>query len=332
MLLGNRIAVVLPAYNAARTLRQTYAEIPHDIVDNVICTDDPSRDDTPASPGELGIHTIEHEHQPRLRRQPEDLLRRRAGAGADIVVMLHPDYQYTPKLVPAMASMIASGEYDVVLGSRILGKGALNGGMPLYKYIVNRVLTLRREHPDSARSCPSTTQAIARTQPASARSAAARALNSDDFVFDNQMLVQAICVAVPDRRDLLSDPVLPRGLLHQLPPQRGLRFRRVGDRDAVPAAQVGHSAKPDLHAPRPVGQRCEAGALAPGGPMTARELKSAARSHPAWRSAAAAALLVLHGDGNTSVRGSWLPVAERLVDIAAKRRRGRGSRRLPPCS
>src|SRR5271154_4668141 len=142
MLLGYRIAVVLPAYNAANTLRQTYAEIPHDIVDDVILTDDHSRDDTATIARELGIHTLQHEFNRGYGGNQKTCYAAALARGADIVVMLHPDYQYTPKLVSAMASMIAYGEYDGVLASRILGRGALKGGMPLYKYIANRGLTL----------------------------------------------------------------------------------------------------------------------------------------------------------------------------------------------
>ena len=141
MLLGYQIAVVLPAYNAARTLRQTYAEIPHEIVDDVILTDDHSRDDTAAIARELGIHTLEHEYNRGYGGNQKTCYAAALGRGADIVVMLHPDYQYSPKLVTAMASMIASEHFDVVLGSRILGRGALAGGMPPYKYVANRALT-----------------------------------------------------------------------------------------------------------------------------------------------------------------------------------------------
>ena len=142
MISNRKVTVVLPAYNAARTLRQTVAEIPRDIVDDVILTDDASRDDTVAVARELGLHTLRHDRNRGYGGNQKTCYQAALDRGADIVVMLHPDYQYTPRLVTAMASMIASDQFDVVLGSRILGRGALAGGMPVYKYIANRALTL----------------------------------------------------------------------------------------------------------------------------------------------------------------------------------------------
>jgi len=142
MLEGQKIAVVLPAYNAARTLRRTFDDIPKQIVDDIILTDDASSDNTTELARSLGIHTLVHQRNRGYGGNQKTCYRTALERGADIVVMLHPDYQYTPRLVPAMASMIASGEYDVVIGSRILGRGALAGGMPVYKYISNRILTL----------------------------------------------------------------------------------------------------------------------------------------------------------------------------------------------
>src|SRR5208283_5234950 len=142
MIAERRVAVVLPAYNAARTLRQTYAEILHDVVDDVILTDDASHDDTIAIAQDLGIHVLRHERNRGYGGNQKTCYTAALARGADIVVMLHPDYQYTPRLVTAMASMIASEQFDAVLASRILGNGALAGGMPLYKYISNRFLTL----------------------------------------------------------------------------------------------------------------------------------------------------------------------------------------------
>lgn len=190
MLLGNRIAVVLPAYNAAATLQQTYMEIPHDIVDDVILTDDASTDNTVALSQTLGITTLRHDRNRGYGGNQKTCYAEALRRGADIVVMLHPDYQYTPKLIAAMASMIASGQYDAVLGSRILGRGALKGGMPLYKYIANRVLTFVQnilvgyklsEYHTGYRAW---SRKVLETLPLG--------LCSDDFVFDNQMLVQAI--------------------------------------------------------------------------------------------------------------------------------------------
>ena len=189
MLAGKRIAVVLPAYNAARTLRQTYDEIPHDIVDDIILTDDGSRDDTVTQARELGIHTLVHDKNRGYGGNQKTCYTAALARGADVVVMLHPDYQYSPRLVAAMAAMVTSGHYDVVLGSRILGNGALAGGMPLYKYVFNRLLTL--------------SQNILIGQKLSEYHTGYRAWNravleklpllrcSDDFVFDNQMLTQA---------------------------------------------------------------------------------------------------------------------------------------------
>lgn len=190
MLNGKRIAVVLPAYNAARTLRQTYDEIPREIVDDIILTDDASADDTAAVARELGIHTLVHDRNRGYGGNQKTCYAAALARGADIIVMLHPDYQYTPKLVTAMASMIASEQFDVVLGSRILGRGALAGGMPLYKYISNRFLTLTQnllvgqklsEYHTGYRAW---SRAVLETLPLLAC--------SDDFVFDNEMLAQAI--------------------------------------------------------------------------------------------------------------------------------------------
>jgi glycosyltransferase involved in cell wall biosynthesis len=135
MLANKKVTVVLPAYNAAQTLKQTFNEIPHDIVDDIILIDDASHDATVEMARNLGIPTIRHDHNRGYGGNQKTCYTVALARGADIVVMLHPDYQYTPKLVTAMASMIASGEFDVVLGSRILGRGALVGGMPIYKYI-----------------------------------------------------------------------------------------------------------------------------------------------------------------------------------------------------
>lgn len=189
MIEGLKVAVVLPAYNAARTLRQTVAEIPRDVVDDVILTDDCSRDETIAVAQELGLHVVEHDVNRGYGGNQKSCYTAALARGADIVVMLHPDYQYSPRLVRAMASMIASGHYDAVFASRILGRGALIGGMPVYKYVFNRMLTLF--------------QNILMQQKLSEYHTGYRAWNrqvlerlpllecSDDFVFDNQMIAQA---------------------------------------------------------------------------------------------------------------------------------------------
>ncbi len=190
MLAGKRIVVVLPAYNAAKTLRQTFSEIPRDVVDDIILTDDASSDETARIAQELGIPTLRHDHNRGYGGNQKTCYARALARGADIVVMLHPDYQYSPRLVTAMASMIASDEFDAVLGSRILGRGALAGGMPLWKYVSNRVLTLVQnlligqklsEYHTGYRAW---SRAVLEKLPL--------LTCSEDFVFDNQMLVQAV--------------------------------------------------------------------------------------------------------------------------------------------
>lgn len=183
----------MPAYNAEQTLEQTYNEISFDLVDDVILVDDKSNDNTASKAREIGIkHVITHKQNKGYGGNQKSCYNKALELGADIVIMLHPDYQYTPKLIPSMCYLIANDVYHVVLGSRILGKGALKGGMPLYKYIANRFLTL--------------TQNILMSQKLSEYHTGYRAFsrevlekipykqNSDDFVFDNQMLAQ-ICYA-----------------------------------------------------------------------------------------------------------------------------------------
>lgn len=189
MLAGQRIAVILPAYNAARTLARTYAEIPLDIVDEVILTDDASRDNTAELSRQLGIHTLVHEKNRGYGGNQKTCYAEALARGADIVVMLHPDYQYSPKLVAAMAAMIASGHFDVVLGSRILGTGALKGGMPLYKYIANRALTFAENLLLGLKLSEYHTGYRAWSAAALRKLDLARC--GDDFVFDNQMLALA---------------------------------------------------------------------------------------------------------------------------------------------
>ncbi|MGA1250067.1 MAG: glycosyltransferase family 2 protein [Candidatus Kapaibacteriota bacterium] len=191
MLHSKKIVIVLPAYNAAKTLEQTYREIPFDIVDEVILVDDASRDDTIEIANALGIkHVIRHEKNKGYGGNQKTCYAKALELGADVVIMLHPDYQYTPKLIPAMASIIAQGLYPVVLGSRILGKGALKGGMPLYKYIANRILTLIQNMLIGEKLSEYHTgyRAFSKGVLESLRLDE----NSDDFVFDNQMLSQII--------------------------------------------------------------------------------------------------------------------------------------------
>ncbi len=189
MILGKRLIVVMPAYNAEKTLRQTYHELPHEHVDEVILVDDASRDRTATVAAELGIKTIIHAENRGYGGNQKTCYREALKLQADIVVMVHPDYQYSPRLVGAMASMIASGHYDVVLGSRILGGMALEGGMPLYKYIANRLLTLIENMALGVKLSEYHTGFRAFTREVLERLPLGE--NSDDFVFDNEMLAEA---------------------------------------------------------------------------------------------------------------------------------------------
>ncbi|MFK7974954.1 MAG: glycosyltransferase family 2 protein [Halioglobus sp.] len=191
MINGKKIVVVMPAYNAAQTLQKTYQEIPRDVVDDVIVVDDASRDNTAEVAKALGIeHVLTHDKNLGYGGNQKTCYRHALSLNADIVIMVHPDYQYTPKLIRAMAALIAEDVFDCVLGSRILGVGALKGGMPLHKYIANRFLTfiqntlvgykLSEYHTGyRAFSAP-----VLNTLPLD--------LNSNDFIFDNQMLLQII--------------------------------------------------------------------------------------------------------------------------------------------
>jgi len=187
MYYGKKVVVVLPAYNAEMTLEKTYSEIPLDIVDEVILVDDSSADATIQIGEKLGIkHIIQHENNKGYGGNQKTCYNKALELGADIIIMLHPDYQYTPKLIPAMVSIISSGLYKVVFASRILGKGALSGGMPVYKYIFNRLLTF--------------TQNVFMNQKLSEYHTGYRAYsgevlrkidfsnNSDSYIFDNEMI------------------------------------------------------------------------------------------------------------------------------------------------
>jgi len=189
MISGKKIIVVMPAYNAEKTLETTFREIPFALVDDVIVVDDASSDKTSEVAKKIGIkHVIKHEKNKGYGGNQKTCYNTALSLGADIVVMVHPDYQYTPKLIPSMSYLLADDLFQVVMGSRILGKGALKGGMPLYKYFFNRMLTL--------------TQNLIIGQKLSEYHSGYRAFtkevlesinynaNSDDFVFDNQMLTQ----------------------------------------------------------------------------------------------------------------------------------------------
>lgn len=189
MIHGKKVVVVMPAYNAEKTLKQTFDELDFSIVDDVILVDDKSSDRTSELAKKIGIkHVITHEQNKGYGGNQKSCYRKALELDADITIMVHPDYQYTPKLVPVMAHMIGSGLYDSVMASRILGKGALRGGMPLYKYIANRFLTASQnfiigqklsEYHTGYRAF---SKKILQTIDFEA--------NSDDFVFDNQMICQ----------------------------------------------------------------------------------------------------------------------------------------------
>jgi len=190
MINGKKVIVVLPAYNAEKTLKQTFHEIPKEIVDKILMVDDHSIDDTVSLARELGIETIVHEQNYGYGRNQKTCYSEAVKHNADIIVMVHPDYQYTPRLITAMASMIAFDVYDVVLGSRIIGGKALRGGMPLYKYIANRFLTafenlllgskLSEFHTGYRAFSRDVINALPLNE------------NSSDFIFDNEMLAQII--------------------------------------------------------------------------------------------------------------------------------------------
>lgn len=190
MIKGQKVVVVMPAYNAEKTLRRTYAEVPLEIVDQVILVDDFSQDRTAEVARELGLHTICHEQNKGYGGNQKTCYREALDLGADIVIMLHPDYQYTPLLITAMASLIAEGVFDCVLGSRILGVGALKGGMPIYKYFSNRFLTLVQNWLVAHKLSEYHTGY--RAYRANLLKALPLDQNSDDFVFDNQILAQII--------------------------------------------------------------------------------------------------------------------------------------------
>jgi glycosyltransferase involved in cell wall biosynthesis len=190
MIHGKRIAVVMPAYNAEHTLKQTVEEIPRDYVDDLILVDDASRDGTASLSRALGIHTLIHRSNAGYGANQKTCYREALSRGADAVIMLHPDYQYTPKLLVAMASLVANGQFDVVLGSRVLAEGALRGGMPPYKYVANRVLTLfqnlmlGRKLSEYHTGYRAFSRRVLESLPLER--------NSNGFLFDNQMLAQAL--------------------------------------------------------------------------------------------------------------------------------------------
>ena len=189
MLAGKKVLVVMPAYNAARTLERTFRDIPFDVVDEGLLVDDASHDETLEEARRLGIRCFLHERNLGYGRNQKTCYTEALKTGADIVVMVHPDYQYSPKIIPALAGLVASGEYEVALGSRIIGGQALKGGMPAYKYLANRFLTLFQNLLLGAKL----TEYHTGFRAFSRRVLESLPLweNSDDFVFDNEMLAQA---------------------------------------------------------------------------------------------------------------------------------------------
>lgn len=187
---GQKIVIVMPAYNAEKTLRATYDSMPHDLIHRVIVVDDASSDHTADVARELGLYTIVHDSNKGYGGNQKTCYTAALEEGADIVVMLHPDYQYEPRLIEAMAAMIASGVYDAVLGSRILAQSSLDGGMPLYKFLANRFLTfvqnilIGQKLSEYHTGYRAFSRKVLETLPLEK--------NSDDFIFDNQMLVQAV--------------------------------------------------------------------------------------------------------------------------------------------
>jgi len=187
---GKRVCVVMPAYNAAKTIAQTVADLDRQVADDVILVDDHSRDDTVRIARDLGLHVLVHEKNRGYGGNQKTCYAEALARGADIVVMIHPDYQYSPKLMPAMAGIVASGHFDAVLGSRILGVGALAGGMPIWRYVANRFLTafenllLGYKLAEYHTGYRAFSRKLLETLPLEE--------NSDDFVFDNQILAQAI--------------------------------------------------------------------------------------------------------------------------------------------
>lgn len=196
MINGKKIVVCLPAYNAVKTLEQTHNEIPHNIVDEIILVDDASTDGTIQLARSLGIHhVIAHNKNMGYGANQKTCYRKALSVGADVIIMLHPDYQYNPALIPTMSNLVANNTYAVVIGSRILGKGALHYGMPAYKYVSNRVLTFIQNI--LLQQKLSEYHSGYRVYSREVLEAVNFAANSDDFVFDNQFLAQVFYKGFP---------------------------------------------------------------------------------------------------------------------------------------
>jgi glycosyltransferase involved in cell wall biosynthesis len=214
MIKNKKIVVVLPAYNASLTLEKTYSEIPFDIVDEVVLVDDLSTDATIEVAKRIGIkHIVQHHKNRGYGGNQKSCYDKALALGADIVIMVHPDYQYTPHLIPSMAHIIANDLYPVVFGSRILGKGALKGGMPVYKYIFNRILTLSQNILINQKLSEYHTgfRAFSREVLETVNYEA----NSDDFVFDNEMISQIFMADFEIAEITCPTKYFKEGLLHQ---------------------------------------------------------------------------------------------------------------------
>ena len=239
MLNGQKIVVVMPAYNAARTLRQTYDEVmAHGLVDLVIVVDDASHDETVAIARTLPNVEVEvHPENRGYGANQKTCYRLALAAGADIIIMIHPDYQYTPLLIPAMAALVASGLYPCVLGSRILGGGALRGGMPWWKYVSNRFLTFVENFLIGAKLSEYHTGYRAFSRQLLER--LPLQTNSNDFVFDNQILAQIIALGMRHRRGDVPGSLHAGSVIDQFPPKRALRIRLPGNSCAFSFGTLG---------------------------------------------------------------------------------------------
>ena len=243
MINGKRIAVVFPAYNAEKTLAATVAELP-ELVDIRILVDDHSSDRTVEIAQQLGLQFFVHDQNYGYGRNQQTCYREALAAGADVVIMVHPDYQYTPLLVTAMASMVAYGVYDVVLGSRIIGGQALHGGMPFYKYVANRFLTAFENLFLGIKLSEYHTGYRAFSREVLTRASSARELGRFCLRQSDAGAMRELWL--PHWRSFVPDEIFRGSVFHQLPPQRDVRFRSAKDDTAVCPAEGGAGAFPDF--------------------------------------------------------------------------------------
>ena len=249
MIHGKRLVVVMPAYNAAATVERTVADIPAGFVDDIVLVDDASRDNTADVAERLGLRVLRHPSNRGYGGNQKTCYREALRLGADVVVMLHPDYQYSPKLAVAMASMIAAGQYDVVLGSRILGGSALGGGMPMYKYVMNRLLTLAQNLMMNAKVSEYHTGYRAFSGDVLRRLPLEE--NSDELRVRQRDARPGVPLRVPRRGGVVPDPVRAGVVVDQPASQRQVRVRRAADDDAIPARKVALGEVPHLRRRRP---------------------------------------------------------------------------------